>query len=86
MSHQTGKDSQLASSLNLLHASPHQAGKDGHHHLRVDLHQVLRQGIDFGSDLPGHGDGISGAGGIHTVVKVTDFYFYHLQYVLDCGL
>lgn len=49
------------SPLDPLHASPHQAGEDGHHHFGVDLHQVLRQGVDFGPDLPRHGNGIPGA-------------------------
>lgn len=30
-----------ASPLSLLHAPPHQAGKDGHHHFGVDFYQVL---------------------------------------------
>lgn len=30
-----------ASPLSLLHAPPHQAGKDGHHHFGLDFYQVL---------------------------------------------
>lgn len=42
------------SPLGPFHASSHQAGEDGHHHFLVNLHQVLGQGVDFGSDLPRH--------------------------------
>ena len=44
------------SPLSPLHASPHQAGEDGHHHFLVDLYQVLGQRVDFGPDLPRHGN------------------------------
>lgn len=53
------------SALCPLHASPHQAGEDGHHHFGVDLYQVLRQGIDLRTDLPRHGNGIPGTGQGH---------------------
>lgn len=43
-----------------LHATRHEAGKYRHHHLRFDLHQVLRQSVHPGADLPGHGDSIPG--------------------------
>lgn len=66
--------SQCVSPLSLLHASAHQAGEDSHHHLGVDLHQVLGQGVDFGSDFPGHGDGVPVVGQSHTVT-VTTFSF-----------
>lgn len=48
------------SPLSFLHPSPHQAGEDGHHHFGVDFYQVFRQGVDFGTNLPRHGDGIPG--------------------------
>lgn len=38
----------------------HEAGKHRHHHLGFDLHQVLRQSVHPGADLPGHGDSIPG--------------------------
>lgn len=44
--------------LSLVHASPHQAGKDGHHHFGVDFYQVFRQCVDLSTDLPRHGDSI----------------------------
>lgn len=47
-----------AAALSLLHASPHQAGEDGHHHFAIDFHQVFRQCVDFSTNLPRHGDGI----------------------------
>lgn len=52
--------------LDLLHASTHQTGEDGHHHFGVDLHQVLRQGVDLCSNLPRHGNGIPDAGKGHS--------------------
>ena len=32
----------------------HEAGKDGHHHLRIDLHDIFRQCVDSSTDLSCH--------------------------------
>ena len=45
--------------LRPLHPAAHQAGKHRHHHLGLDLLQVLRKGVDPRADLPRHGNGVS---------------------------
>lgn len=43
--------------LRRLVISDHQAGKNSHNHLGVDLSDVLGQGINTGTNLTCHGDG-----------------------------
>lgn len=51
-------DKRLLWTLCPLHATCHEAGKHCHHHLRLDLHQVLRQRVYPGTNLPGHRDSV----------------------------
>ena len=46
--------------LELLHVRQHEAGVHGHHHLVLDLTDILWQGVHRGSNLPGHGHAILG--------------------------
>lgn len=52
--------SSTTSPLSPLHPPAHQAGEHGHHHLGLDLHQVVWESVDTRADLPRHGDGIFG--------------------------
>ena len=42
----------------------HEAGKDSHDHLVLDLNNILRQCIDPGSNTTSHGEGVFGIGEI----------------------
>jgi hypothetical protein len=56
----------------------HKSSEDGHDHFLLDFSDVLRQGVDSGSDLARHGDGVLGVGQI-VLVRVA---FAH-QIVVD---
>ena len=56
----------------------HKSSEDGHDHFLLDFSYVLRQGVDSGSDLTRHGDGVLGVGQI-VLVRVA---FAH-QIVVD---
>lgn len=52
--------SHLLSAVSLSQAMAHEAGKQRQHHLWIHLHQVVRQGVDAGTNLAGQRDSIPG--------------------------
>lgn len=52
--------SHLLSVVSLSQAMAHEAGKQRQHHLWIHLHQVVRQGVDAGTNLAGQRDSIPG--------------------------